>query len=103
MYDLNKFQASIPERSRPYAQALINAAMKIPFQQIDAFLLCAIMERESGSGIYLTPPGPGGTGDSGNGFGLMQIDRRSHAQWLNANNWQDPETNITYGAEILRC
>lgn len=45
VYDILKFEASIPARSKPYAQALINAAMKIPVAAIDAFLLCAIMER----------------------------------------------------------
>ena len=47
------------------------------------------------------PPGPIGTGDSGHGRGLMQIDDRSHGQWLMTHNWQDPETNITYGGQIL--
>lgn len=36
----------------------------------------------SGSGVYLTPPGPGGKGDCENGFyfgfGVVQIDFRSH-------------------------
>jgi len=100
MYDISKFSQSIPNRSQPYAQALINAAMRIPIVQIDPFLLCAIIERESGSGVYLSPPGPGGTGDNGHGRGLAQIDDRSHGAWLSANDWTNPEINITYRGSI---
>jgi hypothetical protein len=101
MYNLINFEKAIPARSRPYAQALINAALRVPVPEIDAFILCALIERESGSGEYLIPRGPGGTGDGGHGHGLAQIDDRSHGQWLSQNNWQDPFTNINYGAQLL--
>ena len=100
-YDLNKFIQSIPHRSQPYAQALINAALRVPVPEIDAFILTALIERESGSGVYLTPPGPGGTGDNGHGRGLAQLDDRSHGVWLSQNNWQDPEINLTYAGQLL--
>jgi hypothetical protein len=100
-YDLSKFIQSIPHRAQPYAQALINAALRVPVPEIDAFILAALIERESGSGVFLSPPGPGGTGDNGFGHGLAQIDSRSFGQWLANHPWQDPFTNINFGAQLL--
>ena len=59
------------------------------------------MDRESGAGLYLVPPGPAGTGDSGHGRGLMQLDDRTWEAWLEENDWTDPATNILKGASIL--
>jgi len=58
--------------------------------------------RESAWGDALSPPGPGGTGDGGHGRGLMQIDDRSNADWLAANDWTDPRTNVRKGLQILQ-
>lgn len=69
---------------------------------LPAPLILAIMWRESRFGLALSPPGPGGTGDVGHGRGLMQIDDRAFKSWVASNNWQDPETNIRKGAEVLR-
>jgi soluble lytic murein transglycosylase-like protein len=79
---------------------------------LDVFILAAIMWRESLGGAALTPPGPGGKGDCEQGvwygFGLMQIDSRSHADFIRQTlgdgtpAWADPESNITEGACILR-
>jgi soluble lytic murein transglycosylase-like protein len=63
-------------------------------------LIAAVMDRESEGGLALSPPGPAGTGDGGNGLGLMQLDRRYHT--LTEAQWQDPYTNISLGAEELR-
>ena len=70
-------------------------------QNLDYLLLAAICSRESGFGRYLTPPGPGGTGDSGHGHGLMQIDDRTWGVWLASHDWPSPYTNITKGAQLL--
>jgi hypothetical protein len=59
--------------------------------------------RESRWGDALSPPGPGGTGDGGHGRGLMQVDDRSNADWLAANDWRDPRTNVRRGLEILQA
>lgn len=68
-------------------------------QGVNPFLLSAIMERESGSGELLSPPGPAGTGDGGHGRGLMQLDDRvtsgRHAQVVADGTWADPYTNLT--------
>jgi soluble lytic murein transglycosylase-like protein len=63
-------------------------------------VLAAIMSRESGGGLYLKPKGPSGTGDSGHGRGLMQIDDRSHS-FARGSQWKDPQANINYGAKLL--
>lgn len=73
---------------------------------VDALLLAAVCGRESGGGRWLTPEGPGGVGDSGNGLGLMQIDKRYHwefSQRMRGSKpaWQDAYSNILYGAELL--
>lgn len=56
--------------------------------------LLAICSRETGFRNIV--------GDAGHGRGLMQVDDRSHADWIKANkDGLDPETNIFYGADIL--
>lgn len=59
-------------------------------------LVGAIMDRESGGGLYLRPIGPAGLGDHGFGHGLMQIDSRFHKAWLDLGLWKDPEENVRY-------
>lgn len=93
------FVRTIPSRTRVYAPVLLRVAQE---EGLSPFLLAGFMERESASGVALSPPGPGGTGDGGHGRGLMQIDDRSHTTWINTNNWKDPYTNIKYGAKVLK-
>lgn len=64
-------------------------------------VIAAIMSRESGCGLLLKPPGPGGKGDRGHGHGLMQIDDRWHEDWIRDNPWDEPATNIGKGIMIL--
>lgn len=72
------------------------------------YLLAAVCDRESRGGLALTPPGPGGTGDSGHGRGLMQVDDRFHVGFITASDsagrhlWRQPSYNILYGAQLLR-
>lgn len=68
---------------------------------LDAALIAAVCDRESGGGLYLSPRGPGGVGDSGHGHGLMQLDDRTWAAWLAKNKWWEPQANISKGAEVL--
>lgn len=98
------FKATLPSRSEPYAQMLLDAADN---NDVSPFLLWALLERESRSGEALTPPGPAGTGDwaprsgkmppdgKGWGRGLMQLDWNSIAQQV---DWADPKANIEAGA-----
>lgn len=76
--------------------------------QVDAYMLAAICWRESRGGDALTPPGPTGTGDNGNGLGLMQVDRRAFPEWAALKDafgtplWQIPSENIDKGGQVLR-
>lgn len=78
-----------------------------PKHGVDHLLLLAIIDRESLCGQMLTPVGPGGVGDGGNGLGLMQIDKRHHLLFCKEKlpdgkfAWADPARNIDYGASLL--
>lgn len=61
------------------------------------YLLMAICSRESRFGLALSA---NMTGDGGHGRGLMQIDDRSHTEWIRTHNWKDPVVNIEYGADV---
>jgi len=61
-------------------------------------LLLAIASRESRMGLALSP---GGTGDHGNGIGIMQIDKRYHPKFTNRHHALDHQANINYGAQYL--
>ncbi|XP_019385026.1 PREDICTED: lysozyme g-like isoform X1 [Crocodylus porosus] len=60
---------------------------------VDPALIAAIISRESHGGIVLKD----GWGDRGNGFGLMQVDKRHHEI---VGTW-DSEEHIMQGTEIL--
>ena len=93
------FKATVPKDAGPYADVILRVAEE---ENLSPFLLYAIGARESGWGSYLTPKGPGGTGDYGHGRGLMQIDDRSNQAWLAANDWRDPLVNLRRGVSILK-
>jgi hypothetical protein len=40
-------------------------------------------------------------GDGGNGYGLMQVDRRAFPQWVRAGLWRDARECFMKGSEIL--
>lgn len=94
------FKAVIPSQAQPYADIILQVAQE---QGVSPFIICQIGYRESLWGQSLSPSGPGGTGDSGHGRGLMQIDDRSFTAWLAANDWTDPYTNITKGTLIFKA
>lgn len=100
-----KYRANIEAGAKQYDLALA--------------IVGGIGSRESGWGLALKPPGPGGTGDAvqrrfptayrtgplppdGGGFGrgLMQIDYDAH-EFARSGNWRDPAANITYGCMVL--
>ncbi len=86
------FSAALPAKGRPFANILLRVGEE---QGVDPFLLAAIVQRESDWD-------PNVLGDSGHGHGLSQIDDRSFGPWLAANNWRDPYTNLTKGAQVLK-
>lgn len=80
-------------RAAPYAAMIASAASSTG---VDPSLIAGIGDRESGWGVFLNPKGAGGTGDGGNGLGLMQLDVRYNP----IANWQDPQANILKGAQV---
>ena len=40
-------------------------------------------------------------GDSGHGYGIMQIDDRSYPDWCHSGVWKDPRSAILKGAQVL--
>ena len=94
----------LPRQAEPFLDAFLASGQA---EDWPAELLAAICWRESFFGLYLSPVGPGGTGDGGHGRGLMQIDDRSHAAWLAQSDaqgtplWMLPEENIAQGASVL--
>ncbi|XP_035290251.1 lysozyme g-like isoform X2 [Anguilla anguilla] len=62
-------------------------------QQMDPAVISGIISRESRAGAALKD----GWGDHGNGFGLMQIDKRYHTP---RGAW-DSEEHLTQGTQIL--
>ena len=61
-------------------------------------LLLAIASRESRMGLALSSDG---TGDHGNGIGIMQIDKRYHPEFTGRHSPFDHKANINYGARYL--
>lgn len=59
--------------------------------------LLAIGSRETNlDPKWLTKPG-----DRGNGFGLMQADKRSFPEFTKGDGWKDARTGILFGAKVL--
>ncbi len=82
----------LPERFQPYLPYVQAAARRY---NLDPALILGVIDRETrGRNIV---------GDGGHGRGLMQIDDRYHGTWLAGHDGGlDPESNIDYGAHMLR-
>lgn len=85
-------------KSRGWWRHLVDAAAFVfPAMEFDAFDLFAIGSRETNwNPLYLKVPG-----DGGNGFGPMQIDKRSFPEWVESGKWKDPSSAILMGAVVL--
>jgi soluble lytic murein transglycosylase-like protein len=93
--------STVASRAHPFVAFFKKAGERY---KLEPTLLGGICDHESRCGRFLDL---NGTGDGGNGLGLMQIDGRYHGAWaqvlLNGKpQWQDPEQNILRGAFILR-
>ncbi|KAG9349067.1 hypothetical protein JZ751_029385 [Albula glossodonta] len=64
--------------------------------EMDSAVICGIISRESRGGSVLK----GGWCPKGNGFGLMQVDKRSHPDPEKTGEWNS-EAHINQGNEIL--
>ncbi len=77
---------------RRYQREIDNAALKYNLPR--EVLLAVIMRESRGKNVI---------GDAGHGRGLMQIDDRSHQDWLKTHkNGLDAASNIDYGASLIR-
>lgn len=65
---------------------------------VPLMLLLAVASRESRMGLALSADG---TGDHGNGIGIMQIDRRHHPEFAARHSPLDHQANIEYAAQYL--
>ena len=74
-----------------------DAANEITGGFFDAADLLAIASRETN----LDPKWLTRIGDNGNGFGLMQADRRSFPEFTRGDGWKDAKTGIIFGAKVL--
>lgn len=72
---------------------VVDAARRYTLPTYD---LLAIGSRETG----LDPRYLHETGDGGNGFGLMQIDRRWHPSWVATGKWRTARACFFKGAEV---
>ncbi|MGF1499112.1 MAG: SH3 domain-containing protein [Elainellaceae cyanobacterium] len=83
--------------SQSYRPFIESAAAR--YDWLQPSVIGGIGSRESAWGRILSPRGPGGTGDGGHGRGLMQIDDRFHASFINTGAWRDPKASIDYGID----
>lgn len=90
--------SKLPANFRKYKDEVEAAAKKYG---IHPALLMAVMDRETGDPKKIGLGAKNILGDAGHGHGLMQIDDRSHAAWLNSHDWRNAKQNIDYGASVL--
>ena len=69
---------------------------------VDPYILAGIALRESSFTFTLSNKSCSGTGDSGHGHGIMQIDDGSHMAYLILGTWGDCESNINYAASLFK-
>lgn len=95
---------SLPPNLARWADC-VYAACKV--HDVEPVIVFAHLEVESLGGDALSPPDPSGTGDHGHGRGLMQIDDRSHQDFISRQSldgiplWQKPLENILEGTRII--
>ncbi|XP_062856264.1 lysozyme g-like [Trichomycterus rosablanca] len=78
------------QRMEQYKDLIVKVARA---KKMDPAVIAAIISRESRAGAALE----NGWGDNGNGFGLMQVDKKSHTP---RGAWNSKE-HLTQGTEIL--
>ena len=95
------FQAVIPSSAQPYSDVIKQVAQETG---VDPFLIAALGDRETRWGSIRGlngSTGPSIIGADGTGHGLMQIDSGTWGDWIAANDWADPYTNVKKGVEVF--
>ena len=95
------FRASIPAAARTYADEIKQVAQE---KGVDPFILTSLGWRETRWGTIRGlngTTGPSIIGADGTGYGLMQIDSGTWGDGLAVNDWTDPYTNISKGADVF--
>jgi hypothetical protein len=78
-----------------YAQWMPSVTLAAAKYNLKPSLILGVISVETGGQNII--------GDAGHGHGLMQVDDRSHGNWLNSHSdGLDPASNIDYGSSILR-
>lgn len=84
-------------KDRAWTEHFREAANTITQGFFDTADLMGIGSRETNlDPKWITKPG-----DKGNGFGLMQIDKRSFPEFTSTDKWKDARLGILYGAKVL--
>ncbi|MFP2901451.1 transglycosylase SLT domain-containing protein [Corallococcus sp. 4LFB] len=106
MTTLQDLESRLPKHLAQWAREFLAASTAT---RLCPYLLAGVCDREARGGMALKPPGPAGTGDHGNGRGLMQVDDRHHPGFVGATDgagrelWRLPAFNVLYGAMLLRA
>jgi soluble lytic murein transglycosylase-like protein len=86
------------QQAEKYLDFVFEAAQA---HRIDPFIILGIGSRETFWGA-LWNAGPDIIGDNGNGYGLMQADKRYHKEHIESGDWKDPKKHIDYCTGLLR-
>jgi hypothetical protein len=90
----NQFDRALKFGWLPHFSAAVLSHTPGFFDEAD---LLAVASRETN----LDPKWLTKAGDKGNGFGLMQADRRSFPEFTRGDGWKDAKTGILFGARVL--
>lgn len=96
------FKRSLPSVGQQYAPLMVRAGKQ---EGVSPFVIAGIMANESGFGTVCKMPAC--QGYDRHGWGLMQIDDRSHKPFIASKvngrpAYEDPWSSIEYGADLFR-
>lgn len=92
------------EKVTPWVAAIKGAIREVGGGE-DPYLFAALMLRESGAGLapgYEPKSDPCGWGDQGYGYGLFQIDKRFHQQFIESEGAKTAWGQATYALRLLK-
>lgn len=88
-------------RLEPYKQ-ILKTATDTYSEDVRRFAALLLRESEAGQASGYHPPGdPCGWGDAGNAYGLFQIDKRYHSDFIASGAAKDPQQQAFYACSLL--